>query len=138
MKINKKTLRGLGGMALLTVAAGATPAHAAAQIVVAPLGAQIAGTFDTPITVAIKSQPLEFVNLDAISTQHNVKSEAYGPDSAPWCAHFPLHRCPLFVSALVNAGGVSTADLSNTVPGQSYTFVCQLHGNMKGTLLIVQ
>jgi hypothetical protein len=122
---------------LVAVLGAHTASRAAVQVVVAPPGAFVAGVFDV-VDVAVKGEPLTFVNLDP-STQgrHNVRSVAYGSNAKPWCSDYPLNKCPLFVSALVAVGGSSTADISATVAGQNYDFVCELHGNMKGTLRVV-
>lgn len=125
-------------ISMLGLLAAPTTSQAAAQVVIAPPGSQLTGVYVSPTTVSAKAGPVVFVNLDAAATgQHNIKSDAFGPNSAPWCGAYPSGRCPLFVSALVGMGGTSNADLRNTVVGESYGFTCTLHPNMRGTLQVV-
>lgn len=123
---------------IFVVFASMTASHAAGQVIIAPPGAQVAGVYDG-VDVAVKGQDVTFVNLDAASSRHDVMSVKMGPDTSPWCASggFAIGHCPLFFSSLVPAGSTSTVDLRNTVAGETYTFTCLFHPNMKGTLQVV-
>ena len=127
-------------LALVVLGSGLIPSasQAAVQVVIAPPGSQLTGVYIAPVSVAVTAAEVTFVNLDAAATApHNIKAVVFGPDSAPWCGPYPDNRCPLFVSALVTVGGTSTADLRNTDVGGTYDFVCSLHPNMTGSLMVV-
>lgn len=123
---------------LLAVSAGSSvqSAQASASVIAAgPLGSAVG--FLTPAAVASAAVPLTFVNGD-VGAQHNVQSVEFGPNTNAWCSGFPLGRCPLFFSKLVGAGGTSVVEgLGKVKTATPYAFVCQLHGAMKGTLVVI-
>ena len=68
--------------------------------------------------------PLSFVNLDPV--QHDVVSEAKGPDGRP-----------LFASKLTGLGEVAPVNgLDKVSSGQTYPFFCSIHPGMRGNLVV--
>ena len=115
-------------------------ATAAGAVVAAAVPQSFQLGFATPVVVAPQGGPVTFVNSDTIP--HNFQADGVflskkKAKKADWCALFPKKECPIFYSDAIGQG--QTADvqgLENTESGQQYPFMCLLHPNMKGTLVI--
>lgn len=92
--------------------------------------------YATPGVAAQVGGSLLFVNGDIM--RHDVVAyNAFGSDSAPWCAGaYAPGRCPLFWSALMGSGeSTPVLGLENLVAGRTYTYYCSIHAGMHGTLV---
>ena len=128
----------IGGVAVASMCI--QPGHAAPGNGLAIIAGPDAKTlgYATPVMTIRRGDPLSFINLDIEA--HNVQSDAFGPDSQPWCdGNFPLGKCPLLFSPEVGLG--QTPDIrgtENLVPGNIYTFWCVAHGHgQSGTLVVL-
>ena len=127
----------VGLSALGLVGLLAAPASSAAAA--AGPGGFAAG-FVTPVVVAAPGEAITFANFDA--APHNfVASTAFMPKKqakkAKWCSGYDKGRCPLFWSQTITAGQtteVEGVDLLES--GAQYEFICTVHPNMKGTLVV--
>lgn len=120
----------------VVVLSGVHPSHAAVSAVVAGPGNSASSTYTTPVAVLAKAGPMNFVNVDI--EEHNVvASTAAGSRTGrPWCPATGF--CPLFWSAVISTGGTTPIlGLSNVAQGSSYEFLCVVHPNMKGTIVVV-
>lgn len=124
-------------LALAFVAAVAGPA-AAVPVVTAPGGYQ--SGFLPPVVVIAPGESIEYTNLDVAS--HNfVAADAYVPKKSAkkvkWCSGFSKGKCPLFWSPAIGVGETTAVQgLSRVKSGTQYGFLCTLHPNMKGTLVV--
>ena len=118
--------------AVLTVPgsiATATAAGPGTAIVAGPY-AQNAG-FATPTMVITKGSDASLVNADPLSPHSVVSTKTHRVKVGRRYV-----RKPLFATNVVGSGTVVTiAGTSGLKPG-SYSFVCSLHGGMKGTLIV--
>lgn len=125
----------VGAFVLLVAGAPSTYAAAAA----AGPGSYAAG-FATPVVVMTEGDGITFANTDVVP--HNLTaSDAFVPKKqakrVPWCSGFPKGKCPLFRSDTITAGQTAEVEgLERVVSGKQYGFVCTLHTNMKGTLVV--
>ncbi len=115
------------------------PAHARAAEALAGPGGFAAG-FLTPVVVIAPGEAITFTNLDA--APHNfVASDAFVPKKAAkkakWCSGFDKGKCPLFWSPTIGTGESAAVEGTDKVEaGAQYAFICTLHPNMKGTLVV--
>ena len=122
--------------AALLVLLSAPPAQA--RVAVAGPGGFAAG-FATPVVVTTVGGPLTFVNSD-IAPHNFVADEDFVPKKLAkkkeWCASFAKGKCPLFWSPTITAGQqTDVLGLDLLKSGQTYSFFCSLHPNMRGTLV---
>ncbi len=123
--------------ALLVVLAIVTPASAA-EVATAP-GGFLAG-FLPPVVVIAEDEGITYTNAD-IAPHNFVADNAFlskkAAKKAKWCSSFDKGRCPLFWSPTI-ATGESTAvsGLEALASGDQFQFLCTLHPNMKGTLVV--
>ena len=135
MRFKKFAMVGLAAMT--SVALSTSTAHAVIAAAV-PQSFQLG--FATPVVVAPVGGPVTFVNSDTLP--HNFQADGVflskkKAKKADWCNLFPKKECPIFYSDAVGQG--QTADvrgLENTESGRQYPFMCLLHPNMKGTLVV--
>lgn len=121
-------------LAALPLLAVNVPARAQGTVITNGPGAAITG-YATPAAVSTQGGPVTYINGDPVT--HDVIAKQFGPGNQPWCASFPLNRCPLFFTPLIGLGEqVEVAGLENAVPGATYDFYCSLHAGMKGKLVI--
>ena len=96
--------------------------------------------FATPVVVAPVGGPVTFVNTDTIP--HNIQADGVflpkkKAKKTDWCNLFPKKECPIFYSDAIGQGQtVDVQGLENTESGKQYPFMCLLHPNMKGTLVV--
>lgn len=105
---------------------GGTPGapEGTGPVILSTAGDAVKG-YTTPVMVASRSGSLTYVNGDA--APHDVVATAPGPVNGR-----------LFGTKLIGLGQTAVVEgLENTVAGQSYTFICTIHGAMRGTLQIV-
>ena len=122
-----------GGLVVVLAAA-----PAGARVAAAGPGAFAAG-FATPVVVTSVGGTITFVNSD-IAPHNFVAAEDYVPKKLAkkkeWCASFPKGKCPLFWSPTISAGQqTDVLGLDLLKSGQTYSFFCSLHPNMRGTLV---
>ncbi len=115
--------------------AGLQPSQAAVTAVVAGPGNSATSTYTTPVAVLAAAGPMNFLNADV--EDHNVQaSTAAGARAGrPWCPTTGF--CPLFWSQVIGAGTTPILGLSGAARGSTYEFLCVVHQNMKGTLVVV-
>lgn len=118
------------------VVLGAAPAEA--RVAAAGPGGFATG-FATPVVVTTVGGTVTFVNSDVAS--HNfVADEDFVPKKLAkkkqWCASYSKGKCPLFWSPTITAGQqTDVLGLGLLKSGQTYSFFCSLHPNMRGTLV---
>ena len=127
---------------ILPIAAAAAlvagPASPADAVVVVAVPGSFQTTYGTPVAVTPAGGPLFFVNTD-IQPHDVVAVNKYLPTSqakkAPWCKKYSPRKCPAFWSQSISAGETAV-DLRFAKPG-TYTFYCEIHPRMRGTLVIL-
>ena len=93
-----------------------------------------------PVVVVAPGENLDYSNFDVAS--HNVvAADAYVPKKkakkVKWCSGFDKGKCPLFWSPAIGVGETtSVLGLERVKSGTQYGFLCTLHPNMKGTLVV--
>lgn len=108
---------------------------AAELVVVAAPGAWLT-TYATPLVALPPGSNLTFHNADVM--RHDVVSEAYGPDTQPWCGSFREGQCPLFWTPLIGLGKqAAVLGLENLAPGTVYWYYCTTHPPMVGAIAAV-
>lgn len=118
------------------VMAMAGPAHA---VVAAAGPGSFAGTYLTPAVATPAGQSVTFANGDIAS--HTVTADGvYLPRKkarkASWCSAYSLRTCPVFSSGSVGSGrSAEVRGVAQLKPGQ-YAFKCEIHGAMRGTLVV--
>ena len=115
----------------------AVPARAA-TVVTAP-GGFLAG-FVPPVVVVAEGEGITYVNGD-IAPHNFVAADAFVPKKeakkTPWCSSYDKGKCPLFWSQTISAGATTEVEgLERVVSGQQYGFLCTVHPNMNGTLIV--
>lgn len=136
MTLDSRALRLSVGAAFLVVIVAAP---AGAWVAAAGPGGFAAG-FATPVVVTTVGGTVTFVNGDVAS--HNfTAAEDYVPKKrakkTEWCASYPKGKCPLFWTPTITGGqqtDVQGLDLVKS--GQTYAFMCSIHPNMRGTLVV--
>lgn len=127
----------IAGALAAGMALAGTPSHAA--VIVATPGVQTHGVYGQ--SVVPTGTEVTYINIDALG-QHNVVSDATKAGAA-WCGTgkpFPNTNaaCPVFYSgATIAAGETSAVSGTAGLAAGTYTFYCQPHPNMKGTLTVV-
>ena len=116
---------------------GAAPASAG-EVVTGP-GAFQAG-FLPPVVVITPGEKLTYSNFD-IAGHNFVASDAFlsrkAAKKAKWCSGFGRGKCPLFWSPTIGTNqSTKVLGLKAVKSGSQYGFLCTLHPNMKGTLLV--
>lgn len=124
-------------LALGLLAALAAPAHGA--VVATGPGGFTAG-FVPPVVVIAEGEGIDYTNAD-IAPHNFVAADAYVPKKAArktkWCSAFDKGKCPLFWSPTIGLGqSTSVSGLARLKSGDQFGFVCTLHPNMKGTLVV--
>lgn len=122
---------------LFLVIAGAAPAGAA-QVATAP-GSFLAG-FAPPAVVIAPGEGITFTNGD-VAPHNFTAADAMMPKKAAkkakWCSAFDKGRCPLFWSETIATGEATEVQgLDALKSGDQYAFMCTVHPNMKGTLVV--
>jgi plastocyanin len=126
---------GLAAVALVGLLAAPSSAAVAAS---GPGG--FAAGYLTPVVVTAPGEAITYANFDA--APHNfVASNAFLSKKlakkAKWCSGYDKGKCPMFWSQTITAGEtteVEGVDLLES--GAQYEFICTLHPNMKGTLVV--
>ena len=121
--------------ALLVAIAAPAPA---ATVVTAP-GGFVAG-FLPPIVVVAEGEGITYTNGD-IAPHNFVASDAFVPKKeakkTPWCSSYDKGKCPLFWSQTISTGASTEVEgLERIVAGDQYGFLCTVHPNMNGTLIV--
>jgi plastocyanin len=124
-------------LALVVVLALGGPA-AAAVVATGPGGFQ-AG-YLPPVVVVAPGENLDYSNFD-VASHSVVAADAYVPrkkaKKVKWCSGFDKGKCPLFWSPAIGVGETtSVLGLERVQSGTQYGFLCTLHPNMKGTLVV--
>jgi plastocyanin len=124
--------------ALLAVGAMAAPASADEWVYASGPAGQSAG-FVPPAFVIFEGDTATYRNIDIAS--HDVRSTEFGPDR-PWCTQFPFNfqsgGCPLFTSRLIGLAGESPIYGIEDAPPGTHAFICTLHNNMDGILVVLE
>jgi plastocyanin len=103
------------------------------SVVVAGPGAFAAG-FATPAVVVFQGQSLQFASIDV--APHNVRSRATVLKRVRVGRTYKTVRVRLFSSSTIDGGGVAeVVGVSALKPG-SYAFICSIHPNMTGQLMV--
>ena len=121
------------GLLVSSLGAQATPLPTPAVAVAPPQGAVIG--FGAPYVLAVQGQAVSLLNVDTVA--HTLTSVATTPKRLKFGRKYYTIRVPLFDSGSV--GGAATGDVKGVIslkPGD-YTFYCQMHTGMKGTLRVV-
>ena len=92
-----------------------------------------------PVLVMRAGDTVTYTNVDI--APHDVVATVVGPDE-PWCTTKPFNyapgTCPLFATPLITLGrSTAVLGLNNVQPEGQYPFICRLHPNMKGTLVVL-
>jgi plastocyanin len=95
-----------------------------------------------PATVHIKrGQSFKFGNYDmypygAGIAGHSLEEAIPGCTAPPYHTRNGCHRYPRFTSGLVDHGYVHEVEGVETLPPGTYPFTCQVHSQMRGTLIV--
>lgn len=99
-----------------------------------------AAGYVTPVVVTAPGEAITYVNFD-VAPHNFVASDAFlakkQAKKAKWCSAYDKGKCPVFWSPTITAGEtteVEGVDLLKS--GTQYEFICTLHPNMKGTLVV--
>jgi plastocyanin len=128
----------LVGLCALSLVGLLTSPASAAAAAAGPGG--FAAGFVTPVVVSAPGEAITFANFDA--APHNfVASSAFLSKKlakkAKWCSGYDKGKCPTFWSDTITAG--QTTDVLGVEflkSGAQYEFICTVHPNMKGTLVV--
>jgi len=138
--MRRRRIAALTGAAALLGLAGApwatSPVSAADLVYVTTPGA-VATTFTPPVLVIRAGDNVTYANADI--APHDVVATVKGPD-APWCAAegFEPGKCPLFWTPTITVGQTTPIiGLDRVKPGDQIPFICTLHANMDGTLVVL-
>ena len=112
---------------------------ASAAVVATAPGGFTAG-FLPPVVVIAEGEGIDYTNAD-IAGHNFVADGAFLPKKAAkktkWCSAFDKGRCPLFWSPTIGLGETTAVSgLGRLKAGDRYGFLCTLHPNMKGTLVV--
>ena len=95
-----------------------------------------------PPTVRVKrGQSIKFGNYDmypygAGIAAHSLEEAIPGCTTPPYNTDKGCDRYPLFTSALTDHGYVHKVEGVEKLPPGSYPFTCQIHSQMRGTLIV--
>jgi plastocyanin len=131
----RRLLVGLSALSLVGLLASPASSAAAAA---GPGG--FAAGFVTPVVVAAPGEAITFANFD-VAPHNFVSSAAFLPKKlakkAKWCSGFDKGKCPAFWSQTITAGETTEVEgVEFLKSGSQYEFICTLHPNMKGTLVV--
>lgn len=123
--------------ALWLVLAGGVPVSAA--VVTTAPGGFVAG-FLPPVVVIAEREGISYTNAD-IAPHNFVAADAFlrkrAAKKTKWCSGFDKGKCPLFWSPTISLGGsTDVLGLERVRSGDRFAFVCTLHPNMRGTLVV--
>lgn len=115
----------------------ATPARAA--VVATPPGGFLAG-FLPPVVVIEEGEGITYANAD-VAPHDFVADGHFLPKKTArkvkWCSGFDKGKCPLFWSPKIGAGESTAVEgLERLRSGNEYNFLCTVHPNMKGTVVV--
>jgi len=116
---------------------GSTAAAAGTPVIVSGPGSYLVN-YTQPVIVASVGDIVAYVNLDV--QRHDVVADGvYRPtDSAEWCVLFGADECPLFWTPLIGLGQqTEVRGLEDVESGTTYDFLCTIHQNMWGLLVVV-
>lgn len=92
-----------------------------------------------PTTVQVKrGSSIKFGNYDMYPYGAGVAAHSL-TEAVPECTEPPFKDCdryPRFSSALVDHGYVSKAEGVEKLPPGQYPFTCQMHQQMRGTVIV--
>lgn len=114
-------------------------APARAAVVATAPGGFLAG-FLPPIVVVEKGEGITYANADVaphdfVADGHFLRKKA--AKKTRWCSGFDKGKCPLFWSPRIGAGETTEVEgLRRLRSGEEYAFLCTVHPNMKGTLIV--
>jgi hypothetical protein len=109
---------------------------AAVENLVADGESRTVGSYTTPVVVAPVGGPLALTNLDILGEVHNVVSDAFGPDTQPWCRFYAVGRCPLLWSPPTdNSRSSLVRGLENTQSQVQYLLHCTIYPEIRGILI---
>ena len=123
--------------ALSLVGLLAAPASAAVAVS-GPAG--FAAGYLTPVVVTAPGEAITYANFD-VAPHNFVASDAFltkkVAKKAKWCSAYDKGKCPAFWSQTINAGETTEVEgVDFLESGAQYEFICTLHPNMKGTLVV--
>ena len=124
-------------LACLLVLLVAVPASAA--VVATGPGGFVAG-FLPPVVVIEEGEGITYANVDVaphdfVADGHFIPKKA--ARKVKWCSGFDPGKCPLFWSPKIGAGETTEVEgLERLTSGDQYNFLCTVHPNMKGTLVV--
>lgn len=102
-------------------------------------GGFIAG-FLPPVVVIAEAEGITYANADIAPHDFVADGHFLGKKvarKARWCSGFDKGKCPLFWSPKIGAGESTEVEgLERLRAGEQYGFLCTVHPNMKGTLLV--
>ena len=105
---------------------GAVPSNAAVNTIVAVPGSGVAG-YATPRAVINRAAPATFVNLDAVTSPHDVTSVEETSGTPPE---------PKIYTAVIDGGETATIMFRGTLTAGDYEYYCSIHQNMRGTITL--
>ena len=124
-------------IALVGLLSAATPSANAAVAATGP-GGFVAG-YVTPVVVMQEGDGVTYYNFDV--APHNFVADGVylskkAAKKAKWCTAFE-GKCPIFWSPQITAGeSTEVQGLDALKSGDQYGFLCTVHPNMKGTLVV--
>ncbi len=124
----------LVAMAVLLPLASASPVAVDSHVVTSekPGGAD----YLVETVVVDVAGTLTLTNVDL--RNHDVVSDANGPETNPWCERYLTRECPLFASPLIGLGEQAEVEgIDQLTPLESYEFHCSIHPWMRGTIIAV-
>lgn len=112
---------------------------AGAAVVATAPGGFLAG-FVPPVVVIEEGESITYANAD-IAPHDFVADGHFLPKKAArkvkWCSGFDAGKCPLFWSPKIGSGESTQVEgLQRLRSGKQYNFLCTVHPNMKGTLVV--
>jgi plastocyanin len=126
------------GLAALSLV-GLLAAPASSAVAVSGPGGYAAG-YVTPVVVTAPGEAITYANFD-VAPHNFVASDAFLSKKlakkAEWCSGYYKGKCPVFWSQTITAGETTEVEgVDFLESGAQYEFICTLHPNMKGTLVV--
>lgn len=124
----------------MTCAALLAPALPARAAVVATAPGGFVAGFLPPVVVIEEGEGITYTNADI--APHDLVADGHflGKKAARktrWCSGFDKGKCPLFWSPKIGAGESTEVEgLERVRSGEQYGFLCTVHPNMQGTLIV--